>query len=70
MKFTTVVAAVLSMAAFGIAAPTPVVEGTSSLPYLHGMSIILTIADVQARQNHGMCVKSTAGNIEQIVGCS
>ncbi|KAF2743671.1 hypothetical protein M011DRAFT_480614 [Sporormia fimetaria CBS 119925] len=52
MKFTTMVATLLSMAALGMAAPTPVPE------------------DVQARQNHGMCVKSDAGVITQIEGCS
>ncbi|KAF2278489.1 uncharacterized protein EI97DRAFT_456876 [Westerdykella ornata] len=51
MKFTTVVAAILSMAAIAIAAPTPVAE------------------DVQARQNHGMCVKANQGQIEQIPNC-
>ncbi|KAF2252579.1 hypothetical protein BU26DRAFT_562313 [Trematosphaeria pertusa] len=53
MKFTTVVAAVLSMAAFGIAAPVaaPAAE------------------DVAVRQNHGMCVSGSGGTVTQITDC-
>lgn len=50
MKYTTVVAAILSMAAFAVAAP-------------------VANEAVAARQNHGMCVKSTAGQVEQIPNC-
>ncbi|PSN62695.1 hypothetical protein BS50DRAFT_127276 [Corynespora cassiicola Philippines] len=49
MKFTTVVATILSMAAFAIAAPVA--------------------EEVASRQNHGMCVKGTPGNVEQIPNC-
>ncbi|KAF2685528.1 hypothetical protein K458DRAFT_387492 [Lentithecium fluviatile CBS 122367] len=52
MKFTAVVAAVLSMAAFAIAAP-----------------IDVDARQVAASGNHGMCVKATAGNLEQIPDC-
>ncbi|KAF2259996.1 hypothetical protein CC78DRAFT_585381 [Lojkania enalia] len=50
MKFTTVVAAILSMAAFAIAAPVaaPAAE------------------EVAARQNHGMCVSGQPGGVTQI----
>ncbi|KAH7394171.1 hypothetical protein DE146DRAFT_757649 [Phaeosphaeria sp. MPI-PUGE-AT-0046c] len=50
MKFTTIVATVLSMAAFAIAAP-------------------VSTAEIDARQNHGMCVKSEGGQVTQIPDC-
>ncbi|KAF2025049.1 hypothetical protein EK21DRAFT_77352 [Setomelanomma holmii] len=53
MKFTTVVAVVLSMAAFAVAAPIPANSMT----------------EIDVRQNHGMCVKATGGTVEQITGC-
>ncbi|KAH8727269.1 hypothetical protein GQ44DRAFT_770696 [Phaeosphaeriaceae sp. PMI808] len=49
MKFTTVIATILSMAAFAIAAPVS--------------------TEINARQNHGMCVKSDNGQVTQILDC-
>jgi hypothetical protein len=61
MQFTTIVAAVLSMAALAFAAPV----GTSRC-----FEVLcdqrLTYESEVARQNHGMCVKGTAAGVEQI----
>jgi hypothetical protein len=67
MQFITIVAAFLSMAAFGIAAPMPVAEGMYCLIPTSSMKGVLTYAtDVVVRQNHGMCVSGTAGEVTQI----
>lgn len=68
MKFT-ILATVLSMAAFAIAAPI-VTEGMSlhlgvKKDELNANARI----DVVARQNHGMCVSSAGGTVTQIEGC-
>ncbi|KAF1843794.1 uncharacterized protein K460DRAFT_408117 [Cucurbitaria berberidis CBS 394.84] len=49
MKFTTIIATILSMAAFTIAAPVA--------------------NDEVARANHGVCFKSTEGQMEAIPNC-
>ncbi|KAF2869002.1 hypothetical protein BDV95DRAFT_609254 [Massariosphaeria phaeospora] len=50
MQFSTIFAAVVSMAALAFAAP-------------------IANDEVASRQNHGMCVKGTAGTVEQIPNC-
>lgn len=69
MKFTTIVATILSMAAFAIAAPIAG-NGKVSISQSQGCALtnIFTI-EVDARQNHGMCVKNTDGTVEQIADC-
>ncbi|ORX94469.1 hypothetical protein BCR34DRAFT_579979 [Clohesyomyces aquaticus] len=42
MQFTTVIVAFLSMAAFAIAAPTPVAEDVARSPQNHGMCVSST----------------------------
>ncbi|UPX19432.1 uncharacterized protein EKO05_0009693 [Ascochyta rabiei] len=54
MKFTTIAAAILSMATFAIAAP---------------VAIPTSDKDVQVRQNHGKCVKSAGGGVMEDVNC-
>jgi hypothetical protein len=75
MKFATVITAMLSMAVFAAAAPIAS-EGTSPLSHHNGLAprsigrwILMRETEVAARQNHGMCVKSTAGTVEQIPNC-
>lgn len=68
MRFTAVIATILSMAAFTIAAP---IANEGSL-HPHGSPTnndTDSAAEVAARQNHGMCVKSTGGQVEQIPNC-
>ena len=66
MKATTIIATILSMAAFAIAAPV-------GMSCSNGGGVFESeanyLAEVDARQNHGMCVKSTAGQVEQIANC-
>ncbi|KAF2629933.1 hypothetical protein BU25DRAFT_456355 [Macroventuria anomochaeta] len=54
MKFTTVIAAVLSMATFAIAVP---------------VAVPAPAKDVEVRQNHGKCVKSSGGGVMEDVNC-
>ncbi|KAF3004928.1 hypothetical protein E8E13_007153 [Curvularia kusanoi] len=54
MKFTAVVAAVLSMAAFAAAVPVAVPAPAN---------------DVEVRQNHGACVKSEGSGVMETVDC-
>ncbi|XPS68429.1 hypothetical protein M3J09_000718 [Ascochyta lentis] len=54
MKFITFVAAILSMATFAIAAPVAVPAPDK---------------DVEVRQNHGKCVKSSGGGVMEDVNC-
>lgn len=72
MKFTAVIAAILSMAAFAAAVPVAVPAPAN------GMSFILlspqTIesdvqVDVEVRQNHGACVKSEGSGVMETVDC-
>lgn len=68
MKFTTVVATILSMAVFAIAAPV----STAGMFYPRNTlasSETNYKTEIDARQNHGMCVKSTGGQVEQIPDC-
>ncbi|OCK82416.1 hypothetical protein K432DRAFT_402901 [Lepidopterella palustris CBS 459.81] len=53
MKFTSVVAVVLSLATFALAAPI-------SAP---------AAGDISERQNHGMCVSSDGTTITKIDNC-
>ncbi|KAJ4984923.1 hypothetical protein SVAN01_09617 [Stagonosporopsis vannaccii] len=54
MKFTTVIAAILSMATFGAAVP---------------VAVPVSAKDVEVRQNHGKCVKSSGGGVMEDVNC-
>ena len=71
MKFTMVVASILSMATFAIALPAAVPapnKGTLYGSFLK--SQILTISlDMEVRQNHGKCVKSSGGGVMEDVNC-
>jgi hypothetical protein len=73
MKFTSVIATILSMAVFAVAAPIANEGQYSSYtilnPVTHRQVLTCIFLDVVARQNHGMCVKSTAGQVEQIENC-
>jgi hypothetical protein len=68
MQFTVIVAAVLSMAAFAIAAPigTIILQSIFNQKALTNCRIEVEARQVAATGNHGMCVKSTAGALEQI----
>ena len=69
MKFTTIIATVVSMAAFAIAAPVAN-EGMLSFRQAPLLAFMVnTKTAVAVRQNHGMCVKGTTAGVEQIEGC-
>ncbi|OSS46599.1 hypothetical protein B5807_08509 [Epicoccum nigrum] len=54
MKFTAVVATVLSMAVFAVALPA---------------AVPVPAKDVEVRQNHGACVKSEGSGVMEEVTC-
>lgn len=72
MKFTTIVATILSMAAFAVAVPIVVPtssKGNTSPTKAQEDSRTDTTADVEVRQNHGKCVKSEGGGVMEDVNC-
>jgi hypothetical protein len=68
MKFISVVATILSMAVFAIAAPVST-AGMFDPRNALGPPETNSTTEIDARQNHGMCVKSTDGVVEQIPDC-
>jgi hypothetical protein len=69
MNFS-IVAAFLSLAAFAVAAP--IATGTSTTlppPNPYQLRPLTATPEIDARQNHGMCVKSNAGTVEEIANC-
>lgn len=72
MKFTAVVAAILSMATFAIAVPVAVpapAKGTELLLFPYHKHSTDRSSDVEVRQNHGKCVKSNGGGVMEDVNC-
>jgi hypothetical protein len=68
MKFISVVATILSMAVFAIAAPVSTAGMFDPRNTLASQETNST-TEIDARQNHGMCVKATDGVVEQIPNC-
>lgn len=66
MKFTTVIAAILSMAVVTIAAPVAVAEAEGTC---RPIATLVHLADRFIAQNHGMCVSSDGTTVTQITGC-
>ncbi len=71
MKFTTMIAAALSMATFAIAVPVavPAPNKGTTLRLVASFGIADVRVDIDVRQNHGKCVKSTGGGVLEDVDC-
>jgi hypothetical protein len=69
MQFSAIFAAVLSMAVFAAAAPIGKSRGIPRCGVVADNLLEVDARQVAASGNHGMCVKSTGGNVEQIPNC-